>query len=1654
MNNKRNLEVNFDCPNKKICLDNISECSEIDDEFDNVKVVKRDLTTEKFDIEKIKKVIALACEVIKHRDVSSEIIDDILFEIKKVLLKSYDNFYRIHIEYIQDVIERTFVKYNYYELVREFIIYREKRTDHRKNNGISIKNRGLYSPPWGPLGYITYKRTYARILNEESDKTEEFDDTVMRVLDACQNQLKVNFTKSELELAYEYFMKFKGSVAGRFLWQLGTKTVEKLGLPSLQNCAGCILDNIDNFCWLMDLLLLGVGVGYSVEKRYISQLPKIVNKNIIIEHKETNDAEYIVGDSREHWVKLLKKILTSYFFTGESFTYSTILVRPAGKPIKGFGGISSGPEPLIKGMKDICNILNKRKNQQVTSVDCLDICCIIATIVVAGNIRRCLSENALVHTKEGLIKIKDIEVDQEVLTSNGYKKVLNVFEQGKQMLCTIITQDSEFECTPNHKMAVLTGINNGKPIYKWKEAQNLTSDDYLINPRNSIEGIDTELPTWCYDKPKHSTTCKDIIIPEFDEDLAWLIGMFHGDGYTYPNYDGNGFNAYVSIVVGIDEYEIGERVKKQLERFGEDLHITLKKRKNENSFMVHCMSKQLAWYFDKNIKQANIPIKIPEFILKAKKDIKLAYISGILDSDGCANNKPVNIMSSVYLDWTKQVQVLAYSCGIETRINIQKKDVQSRQGNGKTWQYIHKLNLITNNSKNILSQCPQLVKKLKMSKIVQKSNHIPIKMFNISPSIKRKIGAQNKHIIIDRYEQLIGELEFCPVKVKEVLFNTREDNTYDIEVEDNHEFFCNGYLTHNSATISIGDVDDIPYVMAKRWDLGNVPNHRAMVNMSVNCNDISKLPKEFWDSYESGSECIGLLNMDLCKQIGRLKDGDKYPDPDVKIFNPCLTKDTMIDTIDGLKRIDELIGKEFIAYVNNIPCKSTNKGFWYSGHKEVYKITLEDGKSIKATDNHKFLVYYSDDKVEWTEVKNLKNGLNLALNDYNAIHGITYIYSKIKNIKYHGVEDVYDCTIPDIHCFSANGIISHNCSEQNLANFETCCVSFDTKIQTKKGVYKIGDLLNEDIEIWNGEKWSKVTPFLAGKDKILYRVHLSDGSYLDCTDDHGWHVKTKSEKSYKRVETKNLTNKKYRSIEFNITEDIIGINDKYAYEYGFFSGDGYIDNKYPMIYLCGEKNKLRDKISGTLYKEQIVATHKDPKIRINLKDILDFDICKYINNKYNDLHDYIMSFDKKSIKQFIAGIIDSDGNVCRQVNTDNYRIFGNEKKIRDIQILLRRIGINHASVYKTNSKGEKTNKGIRNYDLYCCLIPSYECADIPTKLKQAIRIGNKFRDGKDMSRKQTIIKVEKLDGLHDTFCFTEPDKHMGVFGNVLTYQCLAEIYLPNLNSFEEAKNIAMILYRICKHSLLLPCHLKQTEDIVHKNLRMGIGITGYCSSTDEQKSWLSDLYEYLRNYDKRYSKMLGVNTSVKITTCKPSGTLSLLPDSISPGVHPGLFKYYIRRIRISTGNKLIDLCRSHGYKVEYQKNYDKTDDLTTMVVEFPCKYSDNTVLAKDVTAIRQLEMVKELQTNWSDNSVSNTIYFRPNELNDIKNWLKLNYNSCTKSVSFLPQYEHNFTQMPYEEITKEEYEVLMENTTPITSGNFNLEMDYSGECANGVCPIR
>ena len=623
--------------------------------------------------------------------------------------------------------------------------------------------------PWGEVGYPTFKRTYAR--PTKKGKTEEWPETVNRVVEACNKQLGCGFLDHEKEELRNIMLDLKGTVAGRFLWQLGTKTVDRLGLPSLQNCAFVVVDEpIRPFTWAFEMLMLGSGVGFNIQRENVYQLPKVKNR-VKVERVDANDADFIVPDSREGWVELLRRVLEASFVTGEDFTYAAHLIRSKGSAIKGFGGTASGPEDLVWGMGEINNILNKASGKRLQPIDCLDIMNIIGKIVVAGNVRR-------------------------------------------------------------------------------------------------------------------------------------------------------------------------------------------------------------------------------------------------------------------------------------------------------------------------------------------------------------------------------------------------------------------------SAQIALGDCDDIEYLRAKRWDLGGIPNWRAMSNNSVICSDISELPEEFWEGYNGNGEPYGLINLDASRRMGRTFEVE-YPDPDVQGFNPC--------------------------------------------------------------------------------------------------------------------------------------------AEQSLANFETCC--------------------------------------------------------------------------------------------------------------------------------------------------------------------------------------------------------------------------------------------------------------------------------------------------------------------------------------------LAEIYLPNIESYDELLKVARYLYRINKHSLAIKCAIKETEAIVHKNMRMGIGVTGYLQATEEQRSWLDGCYNYIRNYDKEYSRLAGFPASIKLTTVKPSGTLSLLAG-VTPGAHPGYSEYYIRRIRMSADSSLAHAARKHGYPVEYVLNFDGTEDKSTIVVSFPCKFPKGTTFAQDMTAIDQLEVIKRLQAEWSDNAVSVTIYYRKEELDAIKEWLALNYKQV-KSVSFLLHNEHGFKQAPLEEIDEGTYLEMRKGVTPITSLE-QIDMDEVEimDCDTGACPVR
>lgn len=284
---------------------------------------------------------------------------------------------------------------------------------------------------------------------------------------------------------------------------------------------------------------------------------------------------------------------------------------------------------------------------------------------------------------------------------------------------------------------------------------------------------------------------------------------------------------------------------------------------------------------------------------------------------------------------------------------------------------------------------------------------------------------------------------------------------------------------------------------------------------------------------------------------------------------------------------------------------------------------------------------------------------------------------------------------------------------------------------------------------------------------------------------------------------------------------------------------------------------------------------------------------------------------------------------------------------------------------------------------------------------------------------------------------------------------LAEIFLPNITSKEELIDLSTLLYKTQKAITTLWYPYKKSRDAISRNRRLGQGITGWLQATDEQLSWVSDCYLALRKFDEDWSSKNSINPSIKLTTVKPSGTLSLLAG-VTPGIHPAYAKYYIRRVRMGSNDPLVAYCRDKGYKVFYDIGIDGKENHGICVVEFPCETPEHATLAKDTTAIQQLEWVVKAQSEWADNNVSVTVYYKKEELDDIKKWLSRNYSSKIKSVSFLLHSEHGFALAPYEEIDEETYLKLktkIKNSMSFIDNMNTLSIDNL-DCDTGACPVK
>jgi ribonucleoside-diphosphate reductase alpha chain/ribonucleoside-triphosphate reductase len=173
---------------------------------------------------------------------------------------------------------------------------------------------------------------------------------------------------------------------------------------------------------------------------------------------------------------------------------------------------------------------------------------------------------------------------------------------------------------------------------------------------------------------------------------------------------------------------------------------------------------------------------------------------------------------------------------------------------------------------------------------------------------------------------------------------------------------------------------------------------------------------------------------------------------------------------------------------------------------------------------------------------------------------------------------------------------------------------------------------------------------------------------------------------------------------------------------------------------------------------------------------------------------------------------------------------------------------------------------------------------------------------------------------------------------------------------------------------------------------------------------------------------------------------------VTPGIHPGLSHYFIRRVRVGSNDSLVQAAKNSGYHVEYDILIDGSQDYRKCVIDFPCSLPESTIVADQLGAIKQMEWVVKAQTDWSDNAVSVSVYFDKEELPEIKSWLKDNYKTKVKSMSFLLKQDHGFKLPPIEPITKDQYEKMASKLKPIEIAGDGP--DTSLECDGGACPIR
>ena len=371
------------------------------------------------------------------------------------------------------------------------------------------------------------------------------------------------------------------------------------------------------------------------------------------------------------------------------------------------------------------------------------------------------------------------------------------------------------------------------------------------------------------------------------------------------------------------------------------------------------------------------------------------------------------------------------------------------------------------------------------------------------------------------------------------------------------------------------------------------------------------------------------------------------------------------------------------------------------------------------------------------------------------------------------------------------------------------CVAPETKILTDLGYFEIKELENMNVNVWNGEEFSEVKVVKTSENDKLIKIKLSNGMHLDSTEEHKWFIRRGPEEhpercSIEKVFTKDL---KVGDIIGKYNLPVLDVIDPdeflNPYTHGFFCGDGSYNNGYPSLSLYDEKQLLLK----YLEVKTICPEPHNNRTRCSLTGKINKD--KYV---------VPINYSKKTKLEWFAGLVDADGCVKTSKKGLTAIQLGsiNLDFLRNIQLMLTTLGIcvnirknKDAEIrFMPDGKG-----GMKEYQcqeiwvMYISIANTYKLVSLGFNTYRLNIVTGNIISNAPHIRIEEIIDENRFS---ETYCFTEPKKHAGVFNGILTGQ--SETYSLLIDTYIENKQEKLDILRAIQ---TIPCVQKKAEWAMH-----------------------------------------------------------------------------------------------------------------------------------------------------------------------------------------------------------------------------------------------